>query len=55
MAGAINSTSKDAINGSQLYNTASTTAAALGGGAALNPDGKISAPTYKVGGKDTRT
>ena len=51
-AGAINSTSKDAINGSQLYNTASTTAAALGGGAALNPDGTIKAPTYTVAGKD---
>ena len=51
-AGAINSTSKDAINGSQLYNTASTTAAALGGGAALNPDGTIKAPTYNVAGKD---
>ena len=51
-AGAISSTSKDAINGSQLYNTASTTAAALGGGAALNPDGTIKAPTYNVAGKD---
>ena len=51
-AGAINSTSKDAINGSQLYNLGSTTAAALGGGAALNPDGTIKAPTYSVAGTD---
>nr|WP_132451962.1 YadA-like family protein [Paraburkholderia sp. BL8N3] len=51
-AGALTSTSTDAINGSQLYNTASTTAAALGGGAAVGADGKISAPTYKVGGND---
>ncbi len=51
-AGDISSTSKDAINGSQLYNTASTTAAALGGGAALNPDGTIKAPTYTVAGTD---
>ncbi|CDY74556.1 surface protein [Caballeronia glathei] len=51
-SGAVNATSTDAINGSQLYNTASTTAAALGGGAAVGADGKISAPTYNVGGKD---
>jgi autotransporter adhesin len=50
--GAVNATSTDAINGSQLYNTASTAAAALGGGAAVGADGKISAPTYKVGGND---
>ena len=51
-AGAISASSKDAINGSQLYNLGSTTAAALGGGAALNPDGTIKAPTYNVAGKD---
>ncbi|KDR37592.1 YadA family autotransporter adhesin, partial [Caballeronia glathei] len=51
-AGALTSTSTDAINGSQLYNTASSTAAALGGGATVGADGKISAPTYKVGGND---
>ncbi|GJH06266.1 YadA-like family protein [Paraburkholderia terrae] len=48
--GAIASGSRDAINGSQLYNVASTTAAALGGGAAVGSDGKIAAPTYVVSG-----
>ncbi|SEI25099.1 Head domain of trimeric autotransporter adhesin [Paraburkholderia hospita] len=48
--GAIASGSRDAINGSQLYNVASTTAAALGGGAALGSDGKIAAPTYVISG-----
>ncbi|SAL74346.1 YadA domain-containing protein [Caballeronia choica] len=51
-AGDVSSTSKDAINGSQLYKLGSTTAAALGGGAALNPDGTIKAPTYNVAGTD---
>ncbi|PRH84722.1 hypothetical protein C5L14_25780 [Labrys okinawensis] len=47
--GEISSASKQAINGSQLYNTASTVASALGGGAALDPTtGKLSAPTYTV-------
>ncbi|WP_246641636.1 YadA-like family protein [Paraburkholderia edwinii] len=47
-AGAVNATSKDAINGSQLFNTASSTAAALGGGSTVNADGTISAPTYAL-------
>ncbi|MEX3933573.1 ESPR-type extended signal peptide-containing protein [Paraburkholderia phymatum] len=47
--GAIASGSRDAINGSQLFNVASTTAAALGGGAAVGSDGKIGAPTYVIG------
>ncbi len=52
-AGAINSTSKDAVTTvPQLFNLGSTTAAALGGGAALNPDGTIKAPTYTVAGTD---
>ncbi|QJP08630.1 MULTISPECIES: YadA-like family protein [Pseudomonas] len=48
--GAINSVSTDAINGSQLYDLASSTANALGGGSAVNADGSISAPTYFVDG-----
>jgi autotransporter adhesin len=47
-AGAVNATSKDAINGSQLYGTASSTAAALGGGSTVNADGTVSAPTYSL-------
>ncbi|TCM14175.1 trimeric autotransporter adhesin [Novosphingobium sp. PhB165] len=49
-AGAVNVTSVDAVNGSQLYATASSTASALGGGSTVNTDGSISAPTYHIGG-----
>jgi autotransporter adhesin len=49
-AGALNATSMDAVNGSQLYNVGSTTAAALGGGATMGTDGKIKAPAYTVAG-----
>ncbi|MFL9933826.1 YadA-like family protein [Paraburkholderia sp. RL18-103-BIB-C] len=49
-AGAVNATSVDAINGSQLYGTSSSVANALGGGSTVNPDGTISAPSYSVGG-----
>ncbi|MDR6504149.1 autotransporter adhesin, partial [Burkholderia ambifaria] len=48
--GAVNATSSDAINGSQLYATAKSTADALGGGSTVNADGAISAPSYTVGG-----
>jgi autotransporter adhesin len=48
--GAVNAASVDAINGSQLYATASSTAAGLGGDAKVNADGTISAPSYSVGG-----
>ncbi|WP_258181088.1 YadA family autotransporter adhesin [Burkholderia multivorans] len=51
-AGAVDATSKDAINGSQLYGTAQSVADALGGGATVGADGKIEAPTYTVGGTD---
>jgi autotransporter adhesin len=44
-------TSTDAVNASQLHAVASSAAAAIGGGAALGSDGKISAPSYTVGGK----
>ncbi|WP_236596659.1 YadA-like family protein [Paraburkholderia hiiakae] len=48
--GALSASSLDAVNGTQLYNTASTTADALGGGSTVNGNGSISAPTYNVGG-----
>ncbi|WP_233852449.1 YadA-like family protein [Paraburkholderia sp. HD33-4] len=54
-AGQINATSTDAINGGQLYNTASSTAQALGGGSILNADGSFSAPYYSVGGTMVRS
>ena len=48
--GSVSPTSTEAINGSQLYATASSTAAGLGGEAKVNADGTISAPSYSVGG-----
>jgi autotransporter adhesin len=49
-AGAVTSTSTDAVNGSQLHGTHQAVTAALGGGAGLNPDGSIKGPTYNVAG-----
>uniref|UniRef100_UPI002AB69A55 YadA family autotransporter adhesin n=2 Tax=unclassified Paraburkholderia TaxID=2615204 RepID=UPI002AB69A55 len=49
-AGDVSASSFDAVNGSQLYNTASSTASALGGGSTVNPDGSISNPTYVLNG-----
>ncbi|WP_433704650.1 YadA-like family protein [Paraburkholderia sacchari] len=49
-AGAVTSSSTDAINGAQLYNVASSTANSLGGGSTVNADGSISAPTYVISG-----
>jgi autotransporter adhesin len=54
-AGTINSTSKDAVNGSQLYNAEASVAAVLGGSAGVNADGTIKAPTYTVNGKTYTT
>jgi autotransporter adhesin len=48
--GAISATSRDAVNGSQLHSVSNTLVTALGGGAALNPDGSIFLPSYQVGG-----
>jgi autotransporter adhesin len=53
-AGAVNATSKDAVNGSQLYTVANSTAAALGGGSTVNADGSISAPTYSLNEGSTK-
>jgi trimeric autotransporter adhesin len=49
-AGGLSATSMDAVNGSQLFNTGSTTAAALGGGSTMGADGKIKAPSYSLAG-----
>jgi autotransporter adhesin len=49
-AGQLSSSSKDAVNGSQLYGTATTVAAALGGGAAVGADGKLTKPAYTLDG-----
>ncbi|HCP4751489.1 TPA: YadA-like family protein, partial [Escherichia coli] len=47
-AGTISDTSTDAVNGAQLHGVSSSVAEALGGGAAVNSDGSISAPTYTI-------
>ena len=49
-AGTVSATSKDAVNGSQLHGTADSIAGALGGGAKVNPDGTVSAPSYSLDG-----
>ncbi|WP_407578289.1 YadA-like family protein [Escherichia coli] len=47
-AGAISSTSTDAINGSQLYTISDSVAKRLGGGATVGNDGSISAVSYAL-------
>ncbi|TDN62918.1 ESPR-type extended signal peptide-containing protein [Paraburkholderia sp. BL10I2N1] len=47
--GQVSAGSKDAINGSQLYNTASTVAAALGGGSTVDISGNVTIPAYVIG------
>jgi len=49
-AGAINATSGDAVNGSQLHGVASSVASALGGSAQVLADGSVSQPAYSIGG-----
>ena len=49
--GAISSVSTDAVNGSQLFTSSARVAAALGGGASVDADGGVTAPSYAVGGK----
>ncbi|QND98078.1 adhesin YadA precursor [Burkholderia cenocepacia] len=48
-AGDVSATSTEAINGSQLHGVSDSVATAIGGGAAVNPDGSISAPSFTVG------
>ncbi|GJH27309.1 YadA family autotransporter adhesin [Caballeronia novacaledonica] len=45
--GKVNAESHEAINGSQLFATAQSAADALGGGASVDANGKITNPTYK--------
>ncbi len=52
LAGTVSSASTDAINGSQLHGLSSSIATYLGGGAAVNSDGSISAPTYTIADTD---
>ncbi|EQA1516035.1 adhesin [Escherichia coli] len=50
--GDVSSTSSDAVNGSQLYTTNKYVVDVLGGGAEVNADGSISAPTYTIANTD---
>ena len=49
-AGTVAPASNQAVNGSQLYGTASSVATALGGGATVAANGTVTAPNYAVGG-----
>ncbi|SIT45757.1 YadA domain-containing protein [Paraburkholderia ribeironis] len=49
-AGQIVSGSNDAVNGDQLYKSASGLASALGAGASVSSDGSITAPGYLISG-----
>lgn len=49
-AGAITSTSTDAINGQQLFTANQRVANAFGGGAGLDANGQLTAPTYTIAG-----
>ncbi|UNK43119.1 YadA-like family protein [Luteimonas sp. S4-F44] len=49
-AGEVSATSSEAINGAQLFGVAGSVADHLGGGAGVNADGTISAPTYVIRG-----
>ncbi|MCV5197336.1 hypothetical protein OFM41_28180, partial [Escherichia coli] len=44
--------SSDAVNGSQLYDVSNSVVDVLGGGAGVNTDGSISAPTYTIANTD---
>ncbi|MFJ2995494.1 YadA-like family protein [Pandoraea sp. NPDC087047] len=46
--GRVDSTSTDATTGAQLHGVADSVAKGLGGGGAVNPDGTVAAPEYKV-------
>ncbi|WP_322035497.1 ESPR-type extended signal peptide-containing protein [Burkholderia cenocepacia] len=48
-AGDVSATSTEAVNGSQLHGVSDSVASAIGGGATVNPDGSISAPSFAVG------
>ena len=50
--GEVSLTSKDAVNGSQLYGTYIAMMDALGGNSSYNSDGTVTAPTYAVNGTD---
>ena len=48
-AGTVSSTSREAINGSQLRGVSDSVASAIGAGSTVNTDGSITAPSFTVG------
>ncbi|MEF9441810.1 hypothetical protein OWT26_17055 [Burkholderia sp. 1A5] len=53
-AGAVNATSMEAVNGSQLYGASQSVASALGGGSTVDAAGKLTAPAYAGRRQDHR-
>ncbi|MCA8274961.1 YadA-like family protein [Burkholderia sp. AU30280] len=47
-AGAVNTASTDAVNGSQLYGVSKSVADSLGGGSTVDASGNVTAPTYSL-------
>nr|WP_279616274.1 YadA-like family protein [Burkholderia anthina] len=54
-AGAVNATSTDAINGSQLYGTAQSIADTIGGGTTVGPNGQLIGTSIEVNGDRYKT
>ncbi|MFH5254623.1 YadA-like family protein [Burkholderia semiarida] len=54
-AGAVNATSMDAINGSQLHGTAQSVADTIGGGTTVDADGKLANTAIEVNGQKYST
>ncbi|MDR5756113.1 YadA-like family protein [Caballeronia sp. LZ035] len=52
--GAVNATSNEAVNGSQLHGLANSTAAALGGGSSMDANGLVTQPTYALNGQSVQ-
>ncbi|MDR5877124.1 YadA-like family protein [Caballeronia sp. LZ032] len=52
--GAVDSASKQAVNGSQLHGLANSTAAALGGGSSVDANGAVSQPAYTLSGQSVQ-
>ncbi|WP_432756928.1 YadA family autotransporter adhesin [Burkholderia cenocepacia] len=48
-AGDVSAASNEAVNGAQLHGVSDSVASAIGGGATVNADGSISAPSFTVG------
>ncbi|MBG0870785.1 YadA-like family protein [Burkholderia sp. 9777_1386] len=48
-AGDVSATSNEVVIGSQLHGVSGSVASAIGGGATVNPDGSVSAPSFTVG------